>query len=338
MQTHGGDVELGFLEGAATINTQGGKIQLDKITSAEIHLASAGGNVAARVLQGIVEINDAGAVCIQRCVSPAVSITARGPVDCAAMYADSYHITTWTPTRKGRDDRRVNHGSSQSKASVALGSSHTKLASTISTDGAAVYIGSQEGEGPITVNSHGGDVTIKLSRQVGPVTVNSGGGNITIKAGRDLFMRLEVLQAAGGRHGVHIDASHSFNPDDDSDEYTGTAVLQGHVNYRQTMSEWAEPTIDTFQVDVADRFVPKTNESGNDRAAPLPLLLDAGGGRVELLVGGWLDDILSGFSTTDQNEKQTKRNPRKPNELAEHPEQHGRVEVDIDYFGPRNKA
>ena len=278
IQTQGGDLELGFLEGAATIDTQGGKIQVDKITSAEIHLASAGGEVAARVLQGMVEISDAGAVRIQRCVSPSVSVTARGPVDCAAMYADSYHITTGTPTRRsaGRDDSQRNHGASQSEASVTLGSSHTKLASTIRTDGAAVYIGSQEGEGPITVNSHGGDVTIKLSRQVGPVTVNSGGGNITIKAGSDLFMRLEVLQAAGGRQGVHIDASHSFRPDVESDEHAGTAVLQGDVNYRQTMSEWAEPTIDTFQVDVADRFVPRTDESGNDRAAPLPLLLDAG--------------------------------------------------------------
>ena len=45
----GGDVELGFLEGAATIDTSpGGRIAVDKITSAEIHLASGGGDVAAR--------------------------------------------------------------------------------------------------------------------------------------------------------------------------------------------------------------------------------------------------------------------------------------------------
>eukprot|EP01043_Picozoa_sp_COSAG02_P014467 COSAG02_NODE_597_length_19775_cov_28.914312_5_plen_196_part_00 len=48
IETKGGNVELGFLEGAATIDTQGGNIQVDKITSAEIHLASAGGDVAAR--------------------------------------------------------------------------------------------------------------------------------------------------------------------------------------------------------------------------------------------------------------------------------------------------
>lgn len=48
IETKGGNVELGFLEGAANIDTQGGNIQVDKITSAEIHLASAGGDVAAR--------------------------------------------------------------------------------------------------------------------------------------------------------------------------------------------------------------------------------------------------------------------------------------------------
>lgn len=165
--------------------------------------------------------------------------------------------------------------------------------------------------------------------------VVSGGGNITIKAASDLFMRLEVLNAVGGRHGVHIDANHSFVPDDDG-KCKDTSVLQGNVNYRQTMSEWAEPTIDTFQVDVADRFVPKTESSGTDEVSPLHLLLDAGdgragGGRVELLVGGWLDDILSGFSTTDYNDDQTKRNPRKPDKDPG-------MDVDVDYFGPRNKA
>ena len=173
--------------------------------------------------------------------------------------------------------------------------------------------------------------------KVGEVTVISGGGNITIKAASDLFMRLEVLEAAGGRQGVHIDANHSFNPDEDS-ESTDKAVLQGTVNYQQTMSEWAEPSLDTFQVDVADRFVPKMDASGNDGEVPLQLLLDAGGGstragRVELLVGGWLDDILSGFSSSDENKGQTKRNPRKPDR-----DEASANEVDMGYFGPRNKA
>ncbi len=173
--------------------------------------------------------------------------------------------------------------------------------------------------------------------QVGEVTVISGGGNITIKAASDLFMRLEVLEAAGGGQGVHIDANHSFNPDDDS-EYTDKSVLQGTVNYQQTMSEWADPSVDTFQVDVADRFVPKMDASGNDGMVPLQLLLDAGGGstragRVELLVGGWLDDILSGFSTPHENGSQAKRNPRKPGR-----DEACGSETDIDYFGPRNKA
>ena len=160
--------------------------------------------------------------------------------------------------------------------------------------------------------------------------MNSGGGDITIKAASDLFMRLQVLEAAGGKQGVHIDANHSFHPDDDS-EYTDRAVLQGTVNYQQTMSEWAEPSVDTFQVDVADRFVPKVDASGTNENVPLRLLLDAGDGttqvgRVELLVGGWLDDILSGFSVSNDSEPQARRNPRKPDG------------ANIDYFGPRNKA
>ena len=48
IETKGGNVELGFLEGAANIDTQGGNIQVDKITSAEINLASAGGDIAGR--------------------------------------------------------------------------------------------------------------------------------------------------------------------------------------------------------------------------------------------------------------------------------------------------
>ncbi len=79
----------------------------------------------------MVEISDAGAVSIQRCVSPTVAVTATGPVDCAAMYADSFHIVT--RTRAQRDattnliedggDRLRNEGSSQREASVTLGSS-----------------------------------------------------------------------------------------------------------------------------------------------------------------------------------------------------------------------
>lgn len=166
------------------------------------------------------------------------------------------------------------------------------------------------------------------------MTVNSGGGNITVKAASDLFMRLEVLRAAGDGRGIHIDANHSFTPDENS-----TAVLRGDVNYQQTMTEWAQPTVDTFQVDVADRFVPKTGPSGDDdKAAPVLLLLDAGGGaaeagRIELLVGGWLDDILSGVSSTYENENSTKRNSDTPCEA-----QLRQPKPSVDYFGPRNKA
>lgn len=83
------------------------------------------------VLQGIVEISDAGAVCIQRCVSPTVSIAAVGPVDCAAMYADSYHITTGTSTQgdtsangaEGGDHSLNDDELGQREGSVTLGSS-----------------------------------------------------------------------------------------------------------------------------------------------------------------------------------------------------------------------
>lgn len=195
--------------------------------------------------------------------------------------------------------------------------------------------------------------------QTGAVTVASGGGNITIKAGSDLYMRLEVQHAAhgaagSGHHhgGVHIDANHTFRPDETTDGMTTTmaaGALAGHVNYQQTMSEWAEATTDTFQVDVADRFVPKTP----DGTPPVLLSLDAGGGRVELLVGGWLDDILSGFAATTASQDVEaaasgdgrqesagssgswggrKRNPRKPEGGGEDAD-----DVDIKYFGPRNK-
>ena len=206
IQSAGGDVKVGFLEGAATIDTAGGAIAVDKVTSAEIHLASGGGDLAARVLQGMVDINTLplpgaeqppGAVTIQRLVSPTVEI-ASGRVDVAAVYADSYHIHT--------------HGSG---APVTLGSSHTKDASTITTEGSDISIGSQEGEGPMLVESRGGDVVIKLSRQMAEVRVVSGGGAITVKAASDLSMRLEVSRAGGG---VHIDANHSFVPDEEGEE------------------------------------------------------------------------------------------------------------------------
>ena len=77
----------------------------------------------------MVEIRDAGSVRIQRCVSPTVSIAARGPVDCAAMYADSYHITTGAPTQNHSSSTTVEDGTHQDdesncgEASVTLGSS-----------------------------------------------------------------------------------------------------------------------------------------------------------------------------------------------------------------------
>ena len=79
----------------------------------------------------MVEISDAGSVRVQRCVSPTVSIASRGPVDCAAMYADSYHITTDAPTRNptnstvedGIDSGVQDNGSNFGKASITLGSS-----------------------------------------------------------------------------------------------------------------------------------------------------------------------------------------------------------------------
>ena len=199
VESRGGDVQMGFLEGAAAIDSGGGDIALDKVTSLEILLTSGGGDIAARVLQGIVQIDAAspapdaptaahGAVTVQRLVSPTVGISA-GEVDCAALYADSYAIRT--------------HG-----ADVRLGSSHGREPSTIESAGGDVTIGSLEGEGPLRVETGGGSAVIKLSRQTADVAVLSSGGDVTVKASTDLCLRLE-LEGAGG---VHIDAAHRFTP------------------------------------------------------------------------------------------------------------------------------
>ena len=199
VESRGGDVQMGFLEGAATIDSGGGDIALDKVTSLEILLTSSGGDIAARVLQGIVQIDAAspapgaptaahGAVKVQRLVSPTVGISA-GEVDCAALYADSYAIRT--------------HG-----ADVRLGSSHGRESSTIDSVGGDVAIGSLEGDGPLRVETGGGSAVIKLSRQTAEVAVLSSGGDVTVKASADLCLRLE-LEGAGG---VHIDAAHRFTP------------------------------------------------------------------------------------------------------------------------------
>jgi hypothetical protein len=118
IESGGGNVELGRLEGSAVITTVrpytllgllaaralrvawptyhwvvclswqgGGDIALDKITSAEICLSSGGGAVSARVLQGLVRIDSAGGhMQLQRLVAPTAELDAgSGTVDCRAL-------------------------------------------------------------------------------------------------------------------------------------------------------------------------------------------------------------------------------------------------------------
>ena len=56
-------------------------------------------------------------------------------------------------------------------------------------------------------------------------------------------------------------------------------------------------SVDTAQIDVADRHLPASLRSPGGEEEPPPLLrVDAGAeGTVEVLVGGWLENILSQF-------------------------------------------
>ena len=56
-------------------------------------------------------------------------------------------------------------------------------------------------------------------------------------------------------------------------------------------------SVDTAQIDVADRHLPASVRYSGGEEEPPPLLrVDAGAeGTVEVLVGGWLENILSQF-------------------------------------------
>ena len=77
----------------------------------------------------------------------------------------------------------------------------------------------------------------------------------------------------------------------------GGPQARGVVNRPQTVTEWAEAVVDTAQIDVADRIVPAGLVDDALSSAPT-LRVSAGAGRVELLVGGWLDGSPPLFSPT----------------------------------------
>ena len=77
----------------------------------------------------------------------------------------------------------------------------------------------------------------------------------------------------------------------------GGPQARGVVNRPQTVTEWAEAVVDTAQIDVADRTGP-AGVVDDARATAPTLRVSAGAGRVELLVGGWLDGPSTLFNPT----------------------------------------
>jgi hypothetical protein len=227
--TGGGNLQMGRLEGATHVVTEGGSITLDKVTSAEIELDSGGGAVAARVLQGQVAIQSGGGqIWLQRLVSPMAVLDASvgGDIECGALYADSYTITT-------------------DGGNVSVGSAHAEESSTVATGGGAVYLGSVEGSGPLRIDSAGGSVGLHLSRQTADLTVCSGGGDVQVKVSKGRAFRLQLRG-----HSVHVDPGHQLEAaqDDDSDgggdggsdggEGDGGESVRGVLNRRQSFEEW----------------------------------------------------------------------------------------------------
>jgi DUF4097 and DUF4098 domain-containing protein YvlB len=281
----------------------GGAITIDKVTSADIELRSDGGAITAGVLQGnLVVDSGAGELTLRRAVVPTAHIwTTTGAVDIAALYADSYAIETAGGT-------------------VQLGSSHASASAAVATGGGAVEIAGHEGEAPLRVDSGGGAINLKLLKMEGDIVLRSGGGKVTIKSGNKLAMSLEISAAA-----IRVDSQHSTNQlvTSTAEGTTGDARVQlsGVLNQAETMEDWLDVKHDPFQIDMSKRKVcdsggqtnrPKPSQGasrlttqrrqlprgyGEDGPPkPLSLRIDAGGGEVEFLVGGWLDDILTGAS------------------------------------------
>ena len=188
LQTSGGAIEIGRLNGDVRVETAGGDIKVDQLSNGLVDVETAGGNITlvgikngdgrARTAGGNIKVGD---------VSGDLEVrTAGGTIKIDRVGGDSEAETSGGSIKLGEAGGRV-------RAQTAGGSIHIGPvggAVAAETSGGSIHIG--PGRGAITAQTTGGSIEVRGAG--GPVRATTSGGSIEIRGARSSI----EAETAGG--------------------------------------------------------------------------------------------------------------------------------------------